>query len=128
MTASADRPQRMSEASSPPQAGRTSDASRHARAQARLDDWRAEAAGVERDAGFMKWILRVGLPASLAALWWSAGIFAVAAAIVLLAWCMGQYMVRVRRAEFAQHVRDAEAELGRLREAEGRAGTGESPR
>lgn len=89
--------------------------SRLARAEVRLEDWRAEAAAVERDARFMKWILRVGLPVSAAGLWWSAWIFVLAAAIVLLAWCMGQYMVRVRRAEFAQHVRDAELEVRRLR-------------
>jgi hypothetical protein len=88
---------------------------RLARAEVRLADWRDEAAAVERDAALMKWILRIGLPASLVALWWSAWIMLLAAAIVVLAWCMGQYMVRVRRAEFAQHVRDAEQEVRRIR-------------
>jgi hypothetical protein len=91
--------------------------SRLERAQERLAYWQSEAAGVERDARVIGWFPRVGVV--LAAL--AAAIHILAAvgvgAFTLLAWAMGQYMVRVRRAEFAHHVRDAQAELDEARRA-----------
>lgn len=85
------------------------------RAEERLAHWQGEAASVERDARFMPWIPKVGLPCAAAALYFGWPIAAVAGALVFLAWAMGEYMVRVRRAEFAHHVRDAQAELDRAR-------------
>jgi drug/metabolite transporter (DMT)-like permease len=49
---------------------------------------------------------------AFAAKWWiGLGI----ALLTLVAWAMGRYMIIVRRAEFAHHVRDAEAELAAAR-------------
>jgi UPF0716 family protein affecting phage T7 exclusion len=64
----------------------------------------------------MIWIPRVGLPigvvvAVAANVWIGIGI----AVLTLVAWAMGGYMIVVRRAEFAHHVRDAEAELAAAR-------------
>lgn len=85
------------------------------RAEERLAHWQGEAASVERDARFMPWIPKVGLPCAAASAFFGWPVALVAGGLVLLAWAMGEYMVRVRRAEFAHHVRDAQAELDRAR-------------
>jgi len=86
------------------------------RAEDNLEHWRAQAAQVERERRGMVWVLRVGLPAGAAVAvlvhgWIGVGVVAMS----LLTYVMGIYMTTVRRGEFAQHVRDAEAELDAAR-------------
>ena len=86
------------------------------RAQENLTRWQAELVQVERERRGMVWALRIGLPLGAAvALFlhpW-AGIGTCFMAVVT--WALGLYMTTVRRAEFAQHVRDAERELAAAR-------------
>lgn len=90
------------------------------RAQADLAHWQAELAQVERERKGMVWVLRVGVPlGALVAValsvdfhWWiGLGI----AAMSVVTWAMGVYMTTVRRAEFAQQVRQAESALAAAR-------------
>lgn len=86
--------------------------SRIERARENVAHWKAQAEQVERERRAMIWVIRVGLPAAgVVALayhfWLGFGI----ASLALLTYVMGLYMTTVRRGEFAQHVRDAEAEL-----------------
>lgn len=86
------------------------------RAEEALEHWRAQAAQVERERAAMIWVLRIGLPAALVVgvavhPWIGIGV----AAVAVTTYVMGMYMTTVRRAEFAHHVRDAEAELAALR-------------
>jgi hypothetical protein len=82
------------------------------RAQANAAHWREQAAQVERERRAMIWLLRVGIPAGIVVFlvfhgWIGFGI----AAMSMLTYVMGMYMTTVRRAEFAQHMRDADADL-----------------
>ena len=90
--------------------------SRVERAEQTLGHWREQAALVERESAGMIWIPRIGVPVGLVvafvAKWWL-GLGVVI--LTLVAWAMGRYMIIVRRAEFAHHVRDAEAGLAAVR-------------
>jgi hypothetical protein len=86
------------------------------RAEEALAHWRAQAVQVERERAAMIWVLRIGLPVALVVGvafhgWIGVGV----AALALTTYVMGMYMTTVRRAEFAHHVRDADAELAALR-------------
>lgn len=86
--------------------------SRLERAEANLSHWREQARQVERERAAMPWVLRIGLPAGVAAAvlaqpWIGAAVVALS----LLTYAMGLYMTTVRRGEFAHHIRDAEAEF-----------------
>jgi len=86
------------------------------RAQENLDRWRSELAQVERERRGMVWALWIGLPLGLGVALIAhplAGAGVVGAAV--LTWGLGLYMTTVRRAEFAERVRDAEAELAAAR-------------
>ena len=82
------------------------------RAQANAVHWREQAAQVERERRAMIGLLRVGIPVGIVVClifhgWIGFGI----AAMSMLTYVMGMYMTTVRRAEFAQHMRDADADL-----------------
>ena len=86
------------------------------RAQANLDHWREEAASVERERKNMIWIPRVGVPVGIIVAVFVHGWIGVGACVLaLFAWALGIYMSFVRRAEFAHHVRHAEAEVATSR-------------
>jgi hypothetical protein len=92
--------------------------SRLERAEEACTHWRAQATQVERERAAMVWVLRVGVPAGVIVaafiqIWIGVGVVAMTA----LTYGLGVYMTWVRRAEFAQHVRDADAELVAARAA-----------
>jgi hypothetical protein len=90
--------------------------SRLERAEEHVTRWKAELAQVERERRGMVWALYIGVPlggvvAATANGWVGAGIVGIA----IVTWLLGLYMTTVRRAEFAQHVREAERELAAAR-------------
>lgn len=87
-------------------------ATRLERAEQRLAHWSEEAAQIERERTGMKWVPRVGFPIGLIIAilihgWIGVGVIA----LTLVTWVLGIYMLIVRRAEFAHHVRDAKTEV-----------------
>ncbi len=91
-------------------------ATRLERAEQRLAHWSEEADQIERERAGMKWVPRVGLPIGLIVAivihgWSGIGVIA----LTLTVWVMGTYMLIVRRAEFAHHVRDAKTEVEQAR-------------
>jgi len=95
---------------------RTAKPTRLERAQENLAHWQAELAQVERERRGMIWALWIGVPAggavfAFANAWAGAGVVFIA----VVTWALGLYMTTVRRAEFAQNVRDGERELAAAR-------------
>ena len=89
------------------------------RAEQRLVHWSSEAEQIERERAGMKWVPRIGLPIGLVLAifihgWIGVGVIALTG----VTWVMGTYMLIVRRAEFAHHVRDAHTELNEARAEE----------
>ncbi|MGA1224013.1 MAG: hypothetical protein ACO31E_05535 [Phycisphaerales bacterium] len=87
------------------------------RAEANLARWREEAERLERERRGLVWVLRVGIPAGIVVAAAHALIGAGVVAMSLVTYGLGMYMITVRRREFAQEVRAAEAACEAAREA-----------
>lgn len=82
-----------------------------ARLESQVDWWHDQAEQVARDRVNLRYVLPVGLVVGAMAAYIKPLIGAGILAVSVVIWGMGLYMTTVRRSEFNEHLREAQAEL-----------------
>lgn len=82
-----------------------------ARLESQVDWWRDQAQQVDRDRANLRYVLPVGLVLGAAGLWIKPIVGVGLLGLALVVWGMGLYMTTVRRSEFRENLREAQAAL-----------------
>lgn len=82
-----------------------------ARLESQVDWWSDQAQQVDRDRANLRYVLPIGLLISAIGFYVKLQIGGGLAALAVVIWGMGMYMTTVRRSEFAENLREAQAEL-----------------